>query len=65
MAEYEMKAYEAYLRRLRRQYPCRGCKYYAWCGEPDRTEKCDGRKRLVKQKLIIRAKSGVWHLAKM
>ena len=65
MTEKEAKLYEATLRRLRHQYPCRGCKYYAACGDPNRTRKCEGRKRMVRRKLIVRAKSGVWHLAKM
>ena len=43
MTEREVKVHEVKMQRLRSQYPCRGCKYYAWCGEPDRTEKCDGR----------------------
>ena len=29
MTEMEAKVYEAKLQRLRSQYPCRGCKYYA------------------------------------
>lgn len=59
MTEREARLYEAKLHRLRSQYPCRGCRYYAWCGEPDRTQKCDDRKRLVKQKLVVRKRSGV------
>lgn len=59
MTEREAKAYEAKLHRLRSQYPCRGCAYYTACGEPDRTQKCDGRKRLVKRKLVVRKRSGV------
>lgn len=50
MTEREAKAYEAKLHRLRSQYPCRGCAYYTACGEPDRTQKCDGRKRLVRKR---------------
>jgi len=50
MTEMEAKLYEAKLHRLRSQYPCRGCKYYAWCGDPDRTQKCGGRKRLVRKR---------------
>ena len=66
MTEKEILAYEAKLHRLRSQYPCRGCKYYAACGEPDRTQKCDGRKRLVKRKLVVRKRSGVVkHLTEM
>lgn len=62
MTEREARLYEAKLHRLRSQYPCRGCKYYAWCGEPDRTQKCDDRKRLVKQKLVVRKRSGVFRI---
>lgn len=66
MTEIEAKVYEAKLHRLRSKYPCRGCKYYAWCGEPDRTQKCDGQKRLVKRKLVVRKRSGVVkHLTEM
>lgn len=66
MTEMEARLYEAKLHRSRSQYPCRGCKYYAACGDPDRTQKCDGRKRLVKQKLIVRKRSGVVkHLTEM
>lgn len=59
MTEREAKLYEAKLHRLRSQYPCRGCKYYTACGEPDRTQKCDGRKRLAKRKLVVRKRNGV------
>lgn len=62
MTEREARLYEAKLHRLRSQYPCRGCRYYAWCGEPDRTQKCDDRKRLVKQKLVVRKRSGVFRI---
>lgn len=66
MTEKEILAYEAKLHRLRSQYPCRGCKYYTACGDPDRTQKCDGRKRLVKRKLVVQKRSGVVrHLTEM
>ena len=66
MTEREAKAYEAKLQRLRLQYPCRGCAYYTACGDPERTRECDGRKRLVKRKLVVRKKSGVArHLTEM
>lgn len=66
MTEKEILAYEAKLHRLRSQYPCRGCAYYTACGDPERTRKCSGRKRLVKRKLVVRKKSGmVKHLTEM
>ena len=43
MTEKEILAYEAKLHRLRSQYPCRGCKYYACCGDRMRTQPCNGR----------------------
>lgn len=48
--EKHMASYEATLSMLRLKYPCRGCKYYTACGDPDRTQKCDGRKRLVRKR---------------
>lgn len=59
MTEREARLYEAKLYRLRSQYPCRGCRYYAWCGEPERTRECSGRKRLVNRKLVVWKRSGV------
>lgn len=59
MTEKEVKAYEAKLHLLRSQYPCRGCAYYTACGDPERTRECSGRKRIVKQKLVVRKRSGV------
>lgn len=43
MTEKEILAYEAKLHRLRLQYPCRGCVYYAACGDRMRTQLCNGR----------------------
>ena len=43
MTEREARLYEAKLHRLRSQYPCRGCKYYAACGDQMRTQPCNGR----------------------
>ena len=66
MTEREAKAYEVKMQRLRSQYPCRGCKYYACCGDPERTRECSGRKRLIKRKLVVRKRSGVVrHLTEM
>lgn len=66
LREKRMRFYEATMKMLRSKYPCRGCKYYTACGEPDRTQKCDGRKRLVKRKLVVRKRSGVVrHLTEM
>lgn len=59
MTEREAKAYEAKLHRLRSKYPCRGCAYYTACGDPERTRECSSRKRLAKQKLVVRKRSGV------
>lgn len=42
--EKHMASYEAIMQMLRLKYPCRGCVYYAACGDPERTRKCDGRK---------------------
>lgn len=66
MTEKEILAYEAKLHRLRSKYPCRGCAYYTACGDPERTRKCSGRKRLVKRKLVVRKRSEIMrHLTEM
>ena len=57
--EIRMQVYEANLRDLRKRYPCRGCVYYAACGDPERVRECDGMRRMVKRKLIVRKRSGV------
>lgn len=43
LREKRMRSYEAIIKMLRSQYPCRGCKYYACCGDPDRTQPCNRR----------------------
>ena len=66
LREKRMRSYEAIIKMLRSQYPCRGCKYYACCGDPERTRECSGRKRLDKRKLVVRKRSGVVrHLTEM
>ena len=41
--EKRMRSYEATMIMLRTKYPCRGCIYYAACGDRMRTEPCNGK----------------------
>lgn len=54
LREKRMRFYEATMKMLRSKYPCRGCKYYTACGDPDRTQKCDLRIQFVPRKTSLR-----------
>lgn len=43
LREKRMRSYEATMELLRSKYPCRGCVYYAACGDRMRTEPCNGK----------------------
>lgn len=43
LREKRMRSYEATLTMLQSKYPCRGCVYYAACGDQMRTQPCNGR----------------------
>lgn len=41
LREKRMRSYEATLTMLQSKYPCRGCVYYAACGDQMRTQPCN------------------------